>query len=80
MAINKEVIGGWIITIILAAFTGLLTASTQIGDMKTTDAVNAEKISQLEKNQDRILKLVSDTHDKVIEIQSNKKQNDEKDQ
>ena len=71
--LDTKTVGGWIVTILLALFTGTLASNARSSEIEKDGREYRVRIDALEKNQEKILKLVDDTHTIAIELKANKK-------
>lgn len=76
--LDTKTIGGWIITILLALFTGTLASNARSSEIEKDGREYKVRIEILEKNQDKMLKLVEDINNNVTEIKTTVKNQKEK--
>jgi len=69
--IDFKTIAGWIIAILLAAFSGTLASNSRNSDLEKDNREYKVRIEILEKNQDKILNYVQNINDAVIQIKAN---------
>lgn len=69
--LDTKTVAGWIITIMLALFSGTLASNSRNSDLEKDSREYKVRIEILEKNQDKILKLVEETNTTVTELKTN---------
>jgi len=68
--IDAKTISGWIIAILLAAFSGTLASNSRNSDLEKDNREYRVRIEALEKNQDKILIQLDKIDSRTIETNS----------